>query len=209
MKLEDIVDIFSESIKKLPIENEHNLNEFWTSKRDDLLQTAKIIEEKNKFVSISAQTLINDVFDRVLAETESKILNDNEFLFYKLMDEEKICPKMSSWSRTNGHFVITRNIYAPIDIFLCGTKEIMLPLSIELIKKLHKIGIVHCGISQNTIVHNKYFGLKLDNFENARWIDGLDNQFLLNNPYGEPCSNIEEFLNLELKIVTNIIESMH
>ena len=136
---------------------------------------------------------------------ETKLVDEREFLFYKLANDEDICPKLKSWERQEGKFLIKYKIHTPINIFTNNKKELV----INLVIKLHKMGIFHGNINKDNIVYNEYEGVKLTNFSEALWIDEIDEKFLLNNSYGKPCSNIEELLGLELNKINEIFDFLN
>jgi serine/threonine protein kinase len=144
--------------------------------------------------------LINGAFIHANNKLKSKIVTADEYIMYKFIDDENICPKIKSIIRDQGKFLIKYKIPVQIDK-LTEDKKV---LSIKLIKKLHKIGIFHGNINKDNIVYDDNQSLKIENFNNALWIDEINDQFLTNNLYGVPCSTIDELLELELKIVDEI-----
>jgi hypothetical protein len=148
------------------------------------------------------QNFMTKIFNRISVPTETKLVNEREFLFYKLANEIDICPKLTSWERNQGEFLIKYKKHDPINILTKANKGLVL----NLIKQLNNIGIFHGNIHKDNVVYNEYEGVKLTEFSGAQWIDQIDDQFLLNNPYGTPCLNILELLNLELRIIDDIFD---
>ena len=68
---------------------------------------------------------------------------------------------------------------------------------------MHSIGIFNGNLNKNTIVNDKG-NIKLTDFSKAEYVNEINKQFLLNNPYCKPCLNIEELFELELSIVDEI-----
>lgn len=145
------------------------------------------------------------ICNRLKIAVESKLLSEREFFFYKLIGDEDICPKLRSWNRDNGQFLIKHKKHDIVEVLTNDKKESVL----ELINKLHKMGIYHGNITKNNIVYNEYEGVKLAGFSDSLWIDQIDDQFLSNNLYGIPCTTIDELLNLELKMVEEMVEEMN
>ena len=145
---------------------------------------------------------MNGIFNRLAIPLETKLVDEKEFLFYKIVDDKDLCPKLKSWERQDGKFLIKYKTHNPIVELIDSTKEIV----IGLVSKLHKLGIIHNNITKENTVCNEYEEIKLTGFSEAMWIDSIGEQFLLNNLYGVPCSGIEELLNLELTKVNDIFD---
>jgi hypothetical protein len=143
---------------------------------------------------------MTNIFNRINIPIETKLVNEKEFLFYKLTDERNICPKLKSFERQNGEFLIKYKTHNPITILDESKKDSV----INLIKQLHNVGIFYGNICKDNIVYNEYEGVKLTDFSKSLWIDQIDKRFLLNNPYCTSCSNIEELLELELNKINEI-----
>lgn len=158
---------------------------------------AEITEMTNQY-----QNFMTNILNRVNIPLETKLIDEREFLFYKLVNEKNICPKLRSWKRKEGKFLIEYKKHDVID----NLTEEKKGLAIHLINQLHHVGIFHGNLTKDNIVYNQYEGIKLTGFSEAMWIDTMDDeQFLLNNQYG-PCSTIEELLQLELKMIDKIFE---
>jgi hypothetical protein len=145
--------------------------------------------------------LMNNIIARAAIPITIKEVSQHEFLFYMLADTKDICPKIKKWKRENGNFYIEYKDFALIDVNMKNKKHAVT----NLIEKLHSMGIFHANINKNAIVYDESTGVRLIDFSQAGWIDGLDDeQFLLNNPYGKPCNTLQELLDLELSMVDEI-----
>jgi tRNA A-37 threonylcarbamoyl transferase component Bud32 len=202
--MEPIENTMVKMLETIPIENHQDAREYIQASIDNSLQPycagkspAEIMEMRN-----STLNLMNNIFNRVTIPLETKLVDEKEFLFYKLVDDKDLCPKLKSWERQDGKFLIKYKTHNEISSFTESNKEIV----IGLVSKLHKLGIIHNDITKENIVCNEYEGIKLTGFSESMWIDSIDEQFLLNNLYGVPCSSIEELLNLELNKVNDIFE---
>lgn len=158
---------------------------------------AEITEIQNQ-----CENFMTRIFNRANIPLEMKLINEREFLFYKFADSEDICPKLKSFERKDGQFLIKYKTHDSIDILTEDKKVLVL----NLIKKLHKMGIFYNNLTKENIVYNEYEGIKLANFCDSLWFDEIDEQFLLYNSYGKSCSNIEELLELELNKINEIFD---
>lgn len=203
--MEQLEDLFVETITNANIQNNPDaMNHMMQGMNDSMQQfhhgksPVEIAEMTN-----TAHNFMTKILNRANVPVETKLISEREFLFYKLADDKDFCPKLRSWKRQDGQFLITYKKHDPIDILTEDKKELV----IKLINQLHGMGIILNNLTKNSIVYNEYEGIKLTGFSEASWVDTInDEQFLLNNSYG-PCSTIEELLALELKIIDDIFET--
>jgi len=200
--MEPIENIMVKMFETIPIANHQDAREHvLRSINGSLLHTlsdkspAEITEMMNR-----CENMMDNILNRVAIPLETKLVDGREFLFYKLVDDKDLCPKLKSWERQNGQFLIKYKTYDPVDILTEYNKDIV----IGLVAELHKLGIIHNNITKENIVCNEFEGIKLTGFSDAMWIDSIDEQFLLNNLYGKSCLSIDELLNLELSKVNEI-----
>lgn len=200
--MEGMEDTFVKMMENLNIEDyenaRHGMLEGMTTQIENFhgnKSPAEITELKNQY-----ENFITNIFNRMTIPLETKIIDEREFLFYKLADDKDICPKLKEFERKDGKFIIKHKNYTPIEM-LTEVKE---KLVIDLVIKLHKMGIFYNNLRKENIVYNEYEGVRLINFSEAIWIDQIDEQFLLNNSYGKSCSNIEELLKEELDTINEI-----
>lgn len=146
---------------------------------------------------------IANIFNRMNIPLETKLVTDNEFIFYKFADDKDLCPKLREWERKEGKFLIKYKKHESIDLST-KDKKIEKDLIVVLVNKLHDANIFHCNLTKDNIVYNEYEGIKLTGFTNSLWIDQISEDYLLNNSYGKPCSNIKELLELEINMINKI-----
>jgi len=203
--MEPIENVMVKMLETIPIANhqdarEHVLRSINGSLLHNLSDKspAEITEIMNR-----CENMMDNILNRVAIPLETKLVDERDFLFYKLVDDKNICPKLKSWERQDGKFLIEYKTHNEILSLTESNKYIV----INLVAKLHKLGIIHNNITKENIVCNEFEGIKLIDFSEALWIDSIDEQFLLNNLYGVPCSSIDDLLNLELSKVNEIFEN--
>lgn len=205
--MEQIEDSLVDMIQKFNIGeglNTQEAQQMVIQSMNNSIQQTHVGKSPAEIMEITNQTqnFMTRIFNRANIPLETKLMNEREFIFYKFADTVNICPALKLFERKDGQFLIKYKTHVPIDI-LSEDKE---KLIIDLIIKLHKLGIIHNNITKENIVYNEYEGVKLTNFSEALWIDEIDEQFLLNNSYGKSCSSIEELLELEINQIIQIFK---
>jgi len=203
--MKSTIDIISKAFEDAGLDDDQNnqINQMMQTMNNMMSQmySDKTPAEINELTK-SANELFGNIFGRLNFPLETKIVSQKEFLVYKLVNDDKICPELRSWKWENDVFSIKYKECKPLHILTEKNKEFV----VNLIMKIHNMGIFYGGVHKDNIVYNEYEGIKLIDFSNSCSINGIDEQFLLNNPYGTPCHSIEELLNLELKAVEDIFE---
>jgi hypothetical protein len=144
--------------------------------------------------------MMNGMLVRTNIPLEEILVSAEEFIYYKLASEQKICVDISLWKRQDKQFLIKYKTPKPIE-FNDENKIIV----IDLVKKLHTIGIIHLNLNKNTIVRDIYNNIRLIDFSCALWINDVD--FLDNNPYYNNCKSVDELLALELQTIDEIFDN--
>lgn len=200
--MEGIEDTFVKTIENLNIENYEDTRREMLQAMTNQIENCHGNKSPAEITELKTQceNFIANIFNRITIPLETKIIDEREFLFYKLADDKDICPKLKEFERKDGKFIIKHKNYTPIEI-LTEDKE---KLVIDLVFKLHKMGILYNNVRKENIVYNEYGGIRLINFSEAIWIDQIDEQFLLNNSYGKSYSNIQELCTEELYKINEI-----
>jgi len=130
-------------------------------------------------------------------ELYAKIVNENEFLFTLIASNEDISPKLVSWKRDNEKYIIQIEKY-PSTLWDITDRSIYEFKIINLVKKLHSLGIFHNDIhAENIVLDQKSGNVKLIDFGISCWIDNISD-ILLEKAYREPASSINHLLELEI-----------
>jgi tRNA A-37 threonylcarbamoyl transferase component Bud32 len=128
----------------------------------------------------------------------TKLVNEKEILFTLIASNEGISPKLISWKRDNGKYIIKSEQYLgmlmdePVRTFY---KED----GVKLVRKLHSLGIFHADITEENFVVNPITGeMKMIDFGLSCWIDDITEK-QMKNTYYEPASSVNHLLELEIR----------
>lgn len=127
-----------------------------------------------------------------------KEVYEKEFIFTVLASNEGIFPKIISWKRDRGTYIIKSERY-PATLMEQPIYSIYKEDGIKLITKLHSIGIFHSDITtKNFVVNPETKEIRLIDFGCSCWIEDITNQ-KLKNTYDEEAESIDDLLNIEIK----------
>lgn len=132
-----------------------------------------------------------------LPKSISKIVSEKEFLFTLLANKEKICPRLISWKRENEKYTIISEKYTKtlIDVKVWYSYQTK---AVNLLKKLHSLGIVHCDITEDNIVVNPTTGdVRLIDFGLSEWEDHFVDNKDCRYPY-DTAQTVKELLKEEM-----------
>jgi hypothetical protein len=106
--MEQFEDVFLRMFEDIGAENDPNLRENMIRVLSGSLQPLTVGKSAAEITEINNQThnFIDNICNRINIPLELKVMDEKEFLFYKLMDDNNICPKLKSWNRDNGQFLI-------------------------------------------------------------------------------------------------------
>lgn len=131
-------------------------------------------------------------------ETYSKLVTEKEFLFTMIASNEGISPKLISWKRVNGKYIIESEKY-PRMLLDEPVWNLYKEDAVKLLNKLHSLGIFHSDITEeNFVVNPTTKEIKLIDFGCSCWIDSITID-QVENTYNGSAITICELLALEIK----------
>lgn len=127
-----------------------------------------------------------------------KEVTEKEFLFTVLASNYEIAPKLISWKRDRGTYIIKSERY-PETLMDQPIYSIYKEDGVKLIRKLHSLGIFHSDVTEeNFVVNPETKEIKLIDFGCSCWIEDITKQ-KLKNAYEDEAETVDDLLEIEVK----------